>query len=36
LMCFAHLANGTQKVGIIRNNDLVIFGGLFLHLLPGF
>ncbi len=36
LVRFADLANGTQKVGIIRNNDIVVLRGLFWYLLPRF
>ena len=36
LVRFADLTNGTQKVGIIRNNDIVILRGFLRHLLPRF
>ena len=36
LVRFADLANGTQKVGVIRNNNIVILRGLLWYLFPRF
>ena len=32
-MRFADLTDRTQQVGIVRNNNVIVLGGLFLHFL---